>query len=80
VLGSLLNVAALALFLVAGHLAVATPETPRADFYAPALAGGGALLALVAYVANRTVLGKRLAVCALGINGAALLLLFAALL
>ncbi len=79
-LGTLVNVAALGFFLVAGHFAVATPETARADFLAPALASGGALLALLGFTANRTVLGKRLAVCALGINGAALLLLFAALL
>ncbi len=80
VLGTLVNVVALGCFLVAGHFAVATPATARADFLAPALAGGGALLALFSYAANRTVLGKRLAVCALGINGAAVLLLFAALL
>jgi hypothetical protein len=80
VLGALLNAASLVLFLWAGHLAVATPETARADFLAPALAGGGTLLSGLGYVACRSTLGKRLAVGALGMNGAAVLLLFAALL
>lgn len=66
-------------FLVAGNFAVALPETPKADFLAPTLAAAGALLSLGGYVAGREPLVRRLAVCGLGMNAAAVMLLAAAL-